>query len=204
VAEIITIEEFRQYLRSEPDSDVDEALTEVLKAASEYFRGATNLNFDQRAYVETRNGPGRKTIMVAQPPVAASPLPTVVENGKALIVAAGYSETADVVVDLADGFFHRRAGSTLVPGTGDYPAVWSRGAQNVVISYTGGYPAASMPADARLFVKWLAALYWQDAEDKRTGVARRGTANSSVDFLTEIPPMYQDIVERWRRPPVID
>ena len=200
MAEIITLDEAKNYLGFSEDDRYDEILDLMVAAASQTFREITGDDFDQRAYVETRNGKGTRAIHARHRPIAASPAPTATENGTALVVATGYSTTADVVVELERGVFHRRSGETVVsPPLSLVPGVWSPGVQNIGLGYTGGYEAADMPADAKLFVKYAVAYFWKHTDKKEIGVAQRSIGQGSTTFLEELPKVYRDIADRHRR-----
>ena len=91
--DIITLAEFKSFLGKEARdrSDKDPELEMFRKSAEEMIRRECELNFDQRVYAgELHSGGSAQVhILANQPPVAATPLPTVTENGVALTAAAG-------------------------------------------------------------------------------------------------------------------
>lgn len=203
MADLITLDEAKEYLGFAEDDEHDDILLLFLKAGSDVFRSITGLNWDQRGYTETRSGKGTRSIRVRQRPIAATPLPTATENGTTLTVAVGFSTTADVVVELGDedtpGAFHRRTGPTVVaPPVALVPGVWAPGVLNIVLGYTGGFAVADVPEDIKVFVKYATAFLWKHTDKKEIGVAQRSVGQGSTTFLEEMPKVYRDIAERRR------
>jgi hypothetical protein len=192
---IVTLESFKAHLGSDvqKSSEKDGLLLTFLLAAEEMVRSRCSQNFDQRAYAsELHSGRDKPFLWARQVPVAASPLPTVTENGTALVVAAGYSSSAQVVFNPATGCFTR-----MTAGARDR---WLDGNENVALSYTGGYASAVMPADLQLLVKFIAALTWQTTDRNQIAVKRRSGQQGSTDFWDDLPPFYQSILNRYSVP----
>jgi len=199
VADLITLQEARQYMGFPADTAQDTALASIIAAASQAVRSRCSRDFDLRAYTEIRNGNGRRSIMAMRSPVAASPAPAATENGTTLAVSTGYAPTADVIVDLDDGLFYRQPGQTQVPGSSVYyPGRWARGVQNVVLTYTAGYSA--IPDDLKLVVKELCAMYWKHTDRKEWNIMSRSDGQRSVNLLDKLPERHRDILDLYTRP----
>ena len=198
MTDLITTKQARLYLKLK-DGEKDDDIGPIISAVSEFVRGRTGLKFDQRIYTEFHNGKGLRTLRVRETPVATSPAPTVTENGTALVVTTGYSDTADVVYDPGEGVFHRRTGSTFIGGTRtDIPGRWSPGAQNITIVYTGGYLPADMPADIMLVVKYALSFAWQHTDRKQVGVSAKSSGGGNITLLETLPKFYLNILDRHR------
>lgn len=193
---IVQLEEFKDYLGNDvkkSGGEKDSLLTDAILSAEDMVRGQCSDNFDQRAYTdEYHSGTDRPHLWARHLPVAISPLPVVTENGAALVVAAGYSSSANVVFEPTRGVFSRMAGGA--------KTTWLIGENNVNFSYTGGYLLGLAPRDLRLLVKFVAALVWQESDRNQYAVKRRSGQQGSTEFWDDIPPLYKAIVQRYAVP----
>ena len=193
---IVKLEEFKSYLGTDvkkSGGEKDDQLLDAILSAEDLVRGKCSDNFDQRIYVdEFHSGTDRPYIWARHLPVATSPLPTVLENGNALVVAAGYSASADVVFEPTRGVFTRQVG-----GTKDR---WLVGENNLDLGYTAGYVLGSAPRDLRNLIKYVAGLLWQMSERHQFTVKRRSGQQGSTEFWDDIPPLYMAIVNRYSVP----
>jgi len=199
MADLITVEEFRNYLGLgvKANESQNELMAACVSAGSEWVREALNRDLDLRAYTEKYDGTGLPYIWLRQIPVAASPIPTVVENGTALVVAAGYNVAADVILDTERGVLFRQDGPTSSVGTSRLPNRWSLGIQNVDIGYTAGHSV--IPADVKLLTRYVAARFWKDVDQKTIGISRRSAGPHSTDFMTDLPEILRQIVDQRKR-----
>lgn len=193
---IVKLQEFKDYLGSDvmkSGGQKDGQLTDAILSAEDMVRGKCSDNFDQRAYVdEYHSGSDRADLWARHLPVAVSPLPVVTENGAALVVAAGYSASADVVFETTRGVFTRQ--------TGGYKSTWLCGVNNVSFGYTAGYALGSAPRDLRMLIKFLAGLLWQESERAQFTVKRRSGQQGSTEFWDDLPPLYKSTMERYMVP----
>lgn len=107
------------------------------------------------AYVENHDGAraagrARDEIWAKHYPITS--ITSVKENGVALVTASGYTTSADVLLYAERGSLMRRPGSTIIPisgfpGASGFPSGWSSGFQNIELTYKGGFPSGSLPAD---------------------------------------------------------
>lgn len=202
MADLITLQQLKDYIGSfGAKSDQDANLEAIITSASEFIRQETGEDWDQRAYTDRRNGKGTGSIRALHWPIASAPLPTVTENGTSLVVAIGFSETADVSVDPATGTFYRLNGPTTVsnPARWTVPRTWSKGILNVVLGYTAGFVAASIPGDIQLVTKYVAARAWKEATRKEIGTATRATGQVNVSFQEDLPKRMDRIIQARRR-----
>lgn len=199
MADLITLKEARVYLQLD-DADENDLLEPIVAHVSTVIRQELDRDIDQRAYTIPLNGNGLRALRVRNRPVAVSPAPTVTENGTSLVVSTGYSETADVVVDLAEATFYRMAsGATFISGTRSaIPGRWAPGVQNVVIGYTGGFATGFIPSDLVLLAKWMVGFAWHHPDRQEIGLAGRTSAGGTINFLEDLPKFYQKILDRHR------
>lgn len=202
MADLVTLQEAKDYIgKFGKDSAHDDDLAAVISGASEFIRQETGEDWDERAYTDRRNGKGSQAMRALHWPIASAPLPTASENGTALVVAVGFSETADVSVDPATGTFYRLNGPTSVvsPMRWSTPATWSRGVLNVVLGYTAGFAAGSIPADIRLICNYITARAWKEADRKEIGISSRATGQMNVSFLEDLPGRMNRIIKARQR-----
>jgi hypothetical protein len=200
VAKLITLEEFKVSLglTAKADSGKDDLMNAAVEAGSGAVQDALNFDVLQTAYDETYDGTGLPYIWLRQVPVISSVPVTVQENGLSLVSAFGYSAAADVVVDPVRGQIMRQNGSNVSVGVSpNWPARWSEGFQNVRVTYTAGY--AVVPEQFKMVTKYLAARFFKEFDEKKVGVSRRTTGAHSVDFISELPDVYQQILLANRR-----
>ena len=200
MADLITVEEFRNYigLGAKANESQNELMSACVASASEWIREAVNRELDFRAYAEKYDGNGLPYLWLKQDKVAASPMPTVTANGTALIAAPGYGVNADVILDGERGVLYRQSGPTQIVGNvSRLPNRWSIGIQNISATYSAGY--ATIPSDLKLLARYMAAVYRKEPDTKAVGVARRTTGAQSTDFMKDLPEMYQQTILQRRR-----
>lgn len=208
MADLITLNEFKGYLGPDvkKSSQNDTELAAHVASASDWVRDEINRDFDERVYVELLDGNNQQMIQLAHEPVKLSVLPVVLENGITLAVAFGYSTAADVIVKpgtLApreSAYLARVMGPT-APLTPSYaqPGRWAPGFQNITVTYTAGYDAATMPPAIKALTKYIAARLWKEADRKEIGIARRTTGGRSVDYAKDIPEPYKTTIGNWKK-----
>ena len=204
MADLVTLDEVKKYLRIGKTSEHDAELPALIAAVSEDIRTYTGFDWDQRTQTELRNGNGQASLTALKagrpgPPITS--VTSVKENGVALTVATSYSTTADVIVDLARGIFTRRPGSTPPGISGNWPALgrWSEGVLNVELVYVAGDPVASIPADIKLPAKEAVAIFFVRTDRKWQGIASRQSGQGSASIIEELPELYRGMLERRRR-----
>lgn len=203
--DFVTHDDVKKFLGFGADDANDALIDAIIPPICQSLRDACGRDFDQRAYTEVRNGNGRQVIYALNPPIVVSPLPTVTENGVALVVATGYNTSADVIVEPDRGKFWRVPGTTAVPSVmfpPFIPGTWSRGVQNVTLGYTGGYATASLPAHLVLLTKYLVGAFWKQLDRKDIDVSQRSVGQATVNLLQDLPDRYQKLFDLLTRPMV--
>ena len=196
---IIDLDSLKAYLKvPRENSNSDEVLEMVRQGAEGYVRAYCSRQFTQASYVETFNGTNRKALRLVETPVAISPAPTVTEDGAALVVAVGYSTSADVVCDPVNGLMHRLpTGSRATAQTN----AWSPGVQNITVTYTGGYTTATTPGDLRMATAYVGGILWRASDKMEIGVMSRGDAAHNISLLEDLPAIYKRILDVYKRVP---
>jgi hypothetical protein len=200
VADLITLEEFKGYLGlgAKKVADQEDLMKLCVTAASNFVRDALSLDVDLQSYDEVYDGNGRPFLPLRMAPVATSPLPVVTENGMNLVVAAGYSISADATVDPVRGYLARLPGPTVIPGTNSpFPARWTRGFQNIHVIYSAGF--AVVPGEFKLLASYVSSRYFVEPDERRVGVSRRGQGSHSTEFIEGLPDLYKEIIRINRR-----
>jgi len=207
--DLVTLEELKAYLGPEvkKSSQHDEQLADLVSVASQWVRDEINRDFDERTYAEVLNGNDQPVLPLMHEPVKTTAAFTVTENGVSLVAAFGYSATADVIVQPGaaapreSAYIHRLIGPTsVIAGASLYSSgVWTAGVQNIAVGYTAGYSAANMPRSIKALVKYLAARAWKESNRKEIGISRRSTGGRSVDFLKELPAIYLNTIQNWKK-----
>ena len=210
--EIITLEEFKSFLGDDAAarSDKDPTLTMFKTAAEDMIRGECGLpgipqNFDQRTYTgELHSGRrGQSYLFPNQRAVAASPLPTVKENGIDLTVAVGYSSTAHVTLDPSTGCLTRQPISQAYNSAPwdiySKKGLWAEGNHNIEIGYKGGY--SPIPNDLKILAQYCAAYVWKNSDRKELTVKRRTDQQGSTEFFENLPEFYKAILNRYKVSP---
>lgn len=183
-------------------SEEDAILAAIIPAVSEGIRHWTGFDWDTRTYSEIRNGNGQVAMHAQQagkpgPPITGTP--TVQENGVNLVVALGYSTSADVIVDQDEGLFYRRPGTTSGMVLGGRPGRWAEGVQNLVFGYSSGYAQDSIPGDIKLVAKYATIMIWKHSDKKTVGIGSRAQGQGSVSLLEDLPDFYKRILDARRR-----
>jgi len=199
--DLIKIDELKVFGKLD-SNEYDDQLTVLIAAISEQIRHWTLFDWDQNTYSEIRNGNGQLAMQALKagrpgPPITGTP--TVAEDGVNLVVAIGYSTTADVVADLDRGIFYRRPGTTTTTGRSLLPGRWSPGVQNLVFGYQTGYTQDQIPGDIKLVAKYASLMVWKQSDKKQIGISSRGTDKGSVGFLEDLPDLYKQMLNARRR-----
>lgn len=169
------------------------ALIPKVSAAIESYCART---FGQASYTETRNGNGGNVIMPLNKPVTA--VSSVVVDG-VTIPQAPDNVSFGWVLDPISSLLYIRTGYKLTPppagSQGGFPIRFSRGIQNVVLSYTGGY--ATVPADVnQAACEWIS---FKTAKRSRPDKKSEILAQQTVSFdLAGMPDMVKALLAPYR------
>jgi hypothetical protein len=116
---------------------------------------------------------------------------TVTENGVSLVVAAGYSTSAGVLVKGA-GLEDR---CRLIRGNSNGYIGWACGTQNIAVGYKAGF--TPVPARANMCARELAWLLYQ--QGRKIGVDQVSQAGSSRHLISQLSDMSQKFLADARR-----
>jgi hypothetical protein len=152
------------------------ALVEGMSAAVESM---LNRTFAVATYTETRNGTGKPTMMVRNDPIVS--VASVTVDGIAIAPRTGPTAGSGHVFD---------TDTIYLAGT-----CFTRGVQNVVLSYEGGY--ATIPADiVQATTEACAFLY---NERTRIGLASKAMAGETTAYLRDLPPHLMRRFQQYAR-----
>ena len=150
----------------------DPLLTGLITSLSAAIESWLNRKFLQATYSEIRNGTGHTEIMVRNDPIIAvasvtvgiTAIPATPAIGQPNFGQAGYSFDNDTIY--LNGY------------------AFDEGVQNVLLQYTGGYPA--IPVDvAEAATEAVSFLY---RERDRIGLGSKAMAGETTAFLRDLPP----------------
>ena len=99
------------------------------------------------------------------------------EDGRALTVGVGYSPSADVIL---------RGANEDKPCELIRQGCWSRGVQNVKVTYTAGYASDAIPDDVQQVACWLSWFLFTEPE--RFAEASSAKGGVGFSFSKEMPP----------------
>lgn len=196
---LVTIAEVKTFVAGDGVTDItgvnDTVLTECVLAAGEEIVESTSRIWEKASQTEVLDGDAakgkcgeiltlRRFPVVYAPPTDAL---TVTENGVSLVVAAGYSLSAGVIVK-GHGLEDR---CRLVRATG----AWAPGIQNITVVYPAGF--ATVPARIKYVAKELSWLYYQ--EGRKVGLGSVSEAGSSRGLVHQLSELSRDILAQARR-----
>lgn len=194
---LVTIAEVKTWVAGDGVSDItgvnDTVLTECVLAAGEEIIEETSRIWEKAAFTEVFDGDAAKgksgeILTLRRFPVTyPGDAITVTENGVSLVVAAGYSLSAGVIVKghaLEDR-------CRLVRTTG----AWAPGIQNITVGYSAGF--ATIPSRIKFVAKELAWLYYQ--EGRKVGLGSVAQAGSSRGLVHQLSQISRDILAQARR-----
>ena len=187
MADLTTIAAVKQYLKvdqAEDPAKYDAELTRLISSVSQQARTATGRALDVPAAqrVETRDGDGRCVLLLAEYPVTA--IASVTVDGTAIPVRPSATESGYVIGDA-------EIGKLVLVGYS-----FTRGVQNVIVTYTAGY--AAIPQDLEQAVIELVALGFKDED--HIGQSYRVVEGEVVDFRGGAQLAHaHSILEKYRR-----
>lgn len=192
---LLSLEEYLTWAQQPEAGTDDTEIEEMIDAAAAWIKAHTGrLLEEDAAIVEILDGEGprvggryREILYLARANKPfGSTLPVVLENGESLTVASGYSTTAPVIWVPAEGKLIRQGGNQQVvsPSWARTSQGWSRGYQNISVTYTGGYAAAAVPENIKQVMRELTGLFYKDPQ--RVGTASKSKAGHAVTLLREL------------------
>lgn len=172
------VDEFKSYLEI-AHTDDDALAARLIDAAAAYVHSYTGQEFRVRLKTEMRDGDGGRVMRLHEPPVIS--VLSLSVDGQAIPESTGTT---------IDGWFLME-GHVRLRGQR-----FTRGAGNVQISYTCGYPVT--PPDIRQAVIELASLKYRDRT--RVGKSTEAMSGLSVSYLPSlIPASVQAVLDAYRR-----
>lgn len=157
----------------------DDLLTRLVTAASQFIQTWLNRPIASQAYVETRDGDGGQRMAFANTPVTA--VESVTIDGAAVPLAP-----------------NRHWRGYVFSSTMLYLQGWRfrPGFQNVVLSYTAGYPAT--PPEIEQACIEIVALRYKERD--RIGQVSKNLAGEVVAFTQkDMPADVQTLIDQYRR-----
>lgn len=157
----------------------DTLLQRLVTAVSAAIERRIGRNILTASYTETRNGTGKCILALPNTPVTA--VASVAVDG---VLIAPRSVPTSTGFSFDDAFVYL-AGFT-----------FSRGQQNVVVAYTGGY--ATIPTDLEGAVLEIVGYKYRERSRIGEGSKQLG-AGETVAFLRDIPPDTLRMIDAYKR-----
>lgn len=209
----VSVDQVKEWAPAQSD-DQDDVLQALAEATSSYIARRTKRRVaPTAAQVETHDGDSRRVrgrrreiLYLDWKPILDPSALTVSENGTLLVVAQGYSTTADVIVKPDEGILVRRP---TFQSSGPVPSRnrtigWAEGIQNLVVTYRGGYDstlaaaeANSIPADLVYVGREIVQTFFR--ESRRGGRTTINRAGQSANFDRDLTPLAKGILDQYVR-----
>ena len=166
-------------------SDADTLLARLVTAASTAIQRYTNRDIVQQSYSEWRDGYGGVRLQLRQYPAQK---PTLVQiDGvtiaeRASVTGSGWVFDGNRVVGLSGYSF-------------------TRGVQNILVVYTAGWAAGSIPADIELACCELVGLVFRQRKrlgDASLTVSAGGGHETVAYMLSAMPPTTKQILDQFQ------
>ena len=170
----------------------DGALESLINAATLSIEEYCNRLWKERAVSERVEGPAATHLWLRAVPLKATVAVTVTVDDVAQTVwkqeADGLQSAFDVIA--RPDHLYRRAGWR--PGTGD--------PYNVLLSYTGGYAAAAIPAPVKQACLYVVQKLFRDSQRQLAEVAQVAGPMGSVNFIDNagLPRMARMLLDPYR------
>jgi len=176
---LVTAAEAEDYCQIQsPEHDV--VIERIINGVSQMFSTYSSRAFMTTLYTALAlDGNGRDVFYLPAWPVTVAP--TVTLDTVLLTITTHYLQ------DLPSGKLMRVGG------------VWTKGTQNLLITYTAGYTAALLPADLKLAALTQIAAQYQRFITKDHGVTSASVQGSSVSHVEGgLLPEVKEILELYR------
>lgn len=165
---------------SNSDTSHDDLITQLITQYSRVIEKFCNRAFAEMDYEEVYNGNGETTLFLNQYPVS--------EVSSLAIDSITYEDS--------DFVFYSEGKIKLTDGS-----VFTKGNQNVEISYTAGY--SQIPEDVQLCCVELVAMKFKEIDSDRIGVTSQSFGDQSVSFGTSgLSGELKKILSAYKKIPV--
>lgn len=181
LGDLTTLADLKSYLSPPLTTTADDALlTRLITAASQFIQTWLNRTIASASYTDTRNGTGGARLFLRNRPVTAVSSLTV--DG----VAIAPSDPPP----LGAGYLFDDSAIYLVGGQ-----CFTRGAQNVVVEYTAGFPAT--PPEIEQACIALVVLRYKERD--RIGQASKNLGGETVSFQQkDMPADVATLLDQYR------
>jgi hypothetical protein len=176
---LVTADEVENYLQIQT-ATYDTVIEYLINGVSQRFCTETSRSLISTVYTALAlDGNGRDVFYLPNWPVTVAP--TVKLNTTSLTITTHYLQ------DLPSGKLMRVGG------------VWTKGTQNLVVTYTAGYTVALLPTDLKLAALTQIAAQYQRFIAKDHGVTSASVQGSSVSHVEGgLLPEVKEILELYR------
>lgn len=193
MSDLCALDDVKTYLGITTNAE-DALIKALITQASAQIENYCNRTFAQTTYTETRNGRGSRTMFMRQIPIVSV---TALTIDGVTVQASSNPQTYGYVFD--DERIYLRGTS---PSYGPYgqPDCFSRGVQNVVVTYTAGFSA--IPGDVAQACIELVA--WKRAKRNRIDKTSEtlGTQQTQAYSLADMPASVKSAINSYRVPMV--
>lgn len=177
--DLTTVVNVKKWLGNLDVSEDDALLSRLVSMASAFVRSYLNRDISSQSYTETYDGTGGIVLSVPNYPITA--VSSLIINN-ITIPAATNSITA--------GYSFDSGRITL------YGYTFSRGKNNVTVTYTAGFPTT--PLDIEEVAIEIVGLKYR--EMSRIGETTKSVGQQNISFFTgDIPPLAKTILAQYKR-----
>lgn len=178
---LATLAQIKQHIGNFADATDDILLQRLALAASEFIERRCARTFGQAGYVERRNGNGLACLSLRAQPVTA--VHSLSINGVAVAEATAWD---------GRGWALESSWRLVLLGGLEF----TRGGMNVVVSYTAGYTAATMPDDLVQACCHMAALMYKERD--RIGLSSKSVGGESISYSGDVPDVVLATIQTHR------
>ncbi len=193
---LIELEDVREAMQWESAEAVSEnnLLVSLINRASSRMENYCGYNFKNREYTEYQDGDGSPTVFTDNYPITSvSALWDDTERA--------FTDSTNDLIDSDDYLIYSKEGSIRLYND---ETVFSKGYQNIKITYSGGYEASSPELDdlGQACLDWVLTMYRKNKDRLHGYVSKSASGASSLIDLSDIPADVRAVLDRYKKPKV--
>lgn len=182
-------------------SDKDALITKLIPFITTLFNNAWDRDLRETIYTDEKyHGTGNELLRLEEWPVKTG-APFTIKIDDVVVDAAEYD------LDLEPGLVIRISASGLAFVSRTLP-IWNVGISNIKVTYTAGFPDASIPGDIQMAAAYMVGNLVQNPGSIAGGFIserignyqyRRGDSNEGQEAINSIPSQIWGMISNYRR-----